>query len=106
MWDNGSVVVLQNKSWLKPENQEVMSAIVFFTAFFFFVYSPPASVVHAALWGAVVSERFFSVLNLSISLCPGKKYIRMKLEKPTGAKLCEKMMSFFPAFCKNKKKKK
>lgn len=41
--------------------------------FFFFVYSPPASVVHAALWGAVVSERFFSVLNLSISLCPGKK---------------------------------
>lgn len=29
----------------------------------------------------------------------------MKLEKPTGAKLCEKMMSFFPAFCKNKKKK-
>lgn len=82
-----------------------MSAIVFFTAFFFFVYSPPASVVHAALWGAVVSERFFSVLNLSISLCPGKKYIRMKLEKPTGAKLCEKMMSFFPAFCKNKKKK-
>lgn len=81
-----------------------MSAIVFFTAFFF-VYSLPASVVHAALWGAVVSERFFSVLNLSISLCPGKKYIRMKLEKPTGAKLCEKMMSFFPAFCKNKKKK-
>lgn len=73
---------------------------------FFFVYFPPASVVHAALWGAVVSERFFSVLNLSISLCPGKKYIRMKLEKPTGAKLCEKMMSFFPAFCKNKKKKK
>lgn len=35
--------------------------------------------------GAVVSERFLHVLNPFISLCPGKKYIRMKLKRPTGA---------------------
>lgn len=40
----------------------------------------------ADLQGAVVPERFLYVLNPSISLCPGKKYIRMKLKRPTGAK--------------------
>lgn len=60
-----------------------------------------ACLVRAALQGAVVPERFLSVLNPSISLCPGKKYIRMKLKRPTGAKACEKKMSFSPAFCGN-----
>lgn len=43
----------------------------------------------ADLQGAVVPERFLYVLNPSISLCPGKKYIRMKLKRPTGAKMWE-----------------
>ena len=76
-----------------------MGAIVFLTSSGFCFFSAPLSglsacLVRAALWGAVVSERFLNVLNPSISLCPGKKYIRMKLKRPTGAKSCEKKKSF------------
>lgn len=49
--------------------------------FFFYLSGLLACQGCAALRGAVVSERFLLVLNPSISLCPGKKYIRMKLKR-------------------------
>ncbi len=108
-------VGLQNESGLmhlKPEGYGTNCLPHFLRLFFFFFLSfpPPlsglsASLVRAALQGAVVSERFLSVLNPSISLCPGKKYIRMKLKRPTGAKSCEKKSNFFPSICRNRRKK-
>lgn len=65
-----------------------------FFFFFFHTFSPStlcslSLLVGADLLGAVVSERFLNVLNPSIALCPGKKYIRMKLKRPTGAEMGE-----------------
>lgn len=66
----------------------------FFFGLFFHTFSPStlcslSLLVGADLLGAVVSERFLNVRNPSISLCPGKKYIRMKLKRPSGAKMGE-----------------
>lgn len=117
VWGRGWMcvfVVLQKEnrpmsSQLKAEGYGT-NCLAHFLGCFFFPFPPPlsglsASLVCAALQGAVVSERFLNVLNPSISLCPGKKYIRMKLKRPTGAKMCEKKMSLFPAICVNREKR-
>lgn len=94
MRGSSSVVVLQNESWLKPGKQKVMRAVVFSPSCF-----APSS---GGLWFL----KGFSVSLIPPSLCvQAKKYIRMKPEKPTGAKSCEKTTSFFPAFSREWKGK-
>lgn len=106
--------MLQNKSrfmssHLNPEGYRTNCLPLLF----FLPFPPPlsgvsASLVCAPLQGAVVSERFLNVLNPSISLCPGKKYIRMKLKRLTGSKLCvrrkKEERTCFPEFYENKKR--
>lgn len=114
MWERVCVfVVLQNERSLRPSRLKPegcgTSCLPHFVVFLSSIPStlwslcPPA--LCCSLQGAVVSERFLNVLNPSISLCPGKKYIRMKLKRPTGAKMCEKKTSIFPTICGNRKKK-
>lgn len=62
-----------------------------FSLFFFFPALSPAQLSGFISRGPVVSERFLHVLNPFISLCPGKKYIRMKLKSPTGAETRDDM---------------